>query len=168
MSVSFFVEMGEVTGFKVSCGCESAVSEDFEKYSDVESFLIMYQMEAKSFEGCTDPDFCMAYRPSSVAIDDTEGMATVNMSNGNARDVLSYLEIDPDVEHWSGSFKAEDLEAKILLALVAGEDSEEVPTIQTGNQIMCGRPANYVQDKLVAILEVVQDAKTLNREVIWG
>lgn len=167
MSVSFFVEMGEITSYKVSCMCPHSTGEIFEDYENASLRLMIMQEKNISLDGCND-DFCSNGGLHIEPLHDASNTSVINMSNINARDVLDSLGVNIEDEGWAGSFDARDLMARIDIALSIAPSSAEIPTIQERNMVICGREEGYVQNRLREILAVCEDAVNLNREVLWG
>lgn len=90
-----------------------------------------------------------------------------NLSNMNARGFLDFIGV-PANEELYGSMPARDLLPLCRRALwpeLASRD-EGTPTVETGNVILCGRPAGYLQTRAAQLLELCELAG--DTEISWG
>lgn len=96
----------------------------------------------------------------------------VNISNDNARLILSLLGVVHDGEDLFGALPASDLLGRALIALAVAPVDEGVPAHEVpgpgARLVNCGRHPGYSEDRLRAIAEVAQWAITHDREVQWG
>lgn len=94
----------------------------------------------------------------------------LNMSNANAREVLSYLDLD--TEDLGGSITPTDLAGRCLIALALAPDVELIPTEDRGalgaTIIDCGRAKGYIPSKLEALLALCDFANAQGRDIQWG
>jgi hypothetical protein len=94
----------------------------------------------------------------------------VNMSNANAREVLSYLDLDSD--DLCGSITPDDLAGRCLIALALAPDVELVPTEERGalgaTIIDGGRAKGYIPSKLEALLALCDSARDHGRDIQWA
>lgn len=95
----------------------------------------------------------------------------VQMSNTNAFRLLEVLGVVG--EQWCGEFDPEDLLGRILVAqAVYPGDPGALPETSHGAQgatlIYCGRRAGYVEEKLEALVGVVEHAQSHGLKVQWG
>lgn len=165
MSVSFFVEMGEIFAYKVSCMCPNSDGVAFSSYDDAALHKMMLEETNTPVPDCED-DYCIH---SGIFVDplhDASGTAEVNMSNLNARNVIEALGLKFDGN--GGALDPRDLMARIDIALSIAPTSAEIPTVEYGKMTVCGRPEGYLQDRLQDLLRVCEDAVKLNRKVVWG
>ena len=167
MSVSFFVEAGETTAYRISCMCQDVEGKSFDNYYDASLHLMIMQEKNETLYGCSDK-FCSDNGLFIDHVHDAFDTAVINMSNKNAKDVLNHLGIDVDEEDWAGSFDPHDLMARIDIALAIAPDSVEIDTVQNNNMIICGREEGYIQKRLQQIISVCEDAVKLNRKIVWG
>lgn len=97
---------------------------------------------------------------------------TVNLANGNARELLMVLGLPMDDEGMCGREHGEVFLARVLMALAEDRVDDERPTWEdTGARgarvIYCGRPAGYVNDTLQRLAEVARACYEANRYVVW-
>lgn len=157
---------------QVRCYC-TGVGPVVESYADFRMFLEQYMASPYQLPGCED-DYCLADAPQAITLIHGEEPLSVGVAIGNQRVVLEALGYDGEDDF--GSATADDLEGRILLALaVAPESAEKLAEVTNkGGEgkgprwIDCGRDAGYVQDKLVAIQQVVAQARRLGRTITWG
>jgi hypothetical protein len=93
------------------------------------------------------------------------------MANTNAFRLLEVLGVVG--EEWCGEFDPEDLLGRILVAqAVYPGDPGALPETSHGVQgatlVYCGRKAGYVEEKLGALVDVVEYAQTHGLKVQWG
>lgn len=169
MSVSVFVELGEASGFQVSCYCPEAQPEVFGTYDEAYSYALSSELNQVVFSGCELPDVC-PYEPVMVnAVHDTSDAPYVNMSSKNAVDVFSTLGVNlMTADDWAGTFDAADLYGRITLALGVTDESLPTDDVTYGNVVECGRRQGYVQDKLQELRTVVEYAQQRGRLVCWS
>lgn len=165
MSISFFVEMGDVYAYKVSCMCPNSDGVAFASYEDASLHLLMLQDANTPVPGCEN-DYCLHNGIFVNPLNDASGTTEVNMSNRNAFAVLDALGLSYDGN--GGEIDPRDLMARIDIVLAVSPASDAVPTVQHGNMTVCGRPEGYVQNKLNEILRVCEDAVEMNRNVVWA
>lgn len=163
MSVTFQVEAGTPTSFKVSCHCEGSVSLEFQNYTGANSFL--QNSPNHVLEGCDEEGYCAKLHIE--LIDDTVDAPWVNMSNFNASSVLEVLGVDIEDSGYSGVFDPDDLLARVNIGLAVAPESAERLTYAEGNMVIGGRKEGYVQDRLHDVIEVAEHAKRMGREVVW-
>lgn len=164
MSVTFQVPMAEITGYDVACACGPA-GMHFATYGEVESFLILQRMSPSRLATCTD-EWCEGDTPMLVSHHGNEDAPEVNVCNANAVNILQGLGLP--LGDLTGEIDAEDLWARIALNLALAEPSPAVATVSTGNVVSMGRDEGYVQDRLRALLPLVEYAKTGGHPIIWG
>lgn len=159
MSVSFYVDT-PITGWVVSCSCGNATSGVFGSYGDAsdahQSGLIV---------ACGD-EFCAGY-PATVTAQVQDSVEEVNVSNINARHLLSILGYEGDAD-LSGSATGADLMGRILMAEAINPTDEGTATITEGILTTFGRPEGYTEARLAAIKPIAQYAMDHNLNVLWG
>jgi hypothetical protein len=93
----------------------------------------------------------------------------VNMANSNAREVLSYLDLDAD--DLCGNIDADDLAGRCLIALALAPDVEHVPVQERGAHgaqlIDLGRAKGYIPARLQSLLALCEFAKSQGRTIQW-
>jgi hypothetical protein len=97
---------------------------------------------------------------------------TVNVSNGNARELLMALGLPMDDDGLCGREHGEVFLARVLMALAEDRLDDERPTWEDTGQrgarvIHCGRRAGYVTDTLQRLAEVARGCYEANRYVSW-
>ena len=171
MSITFYVEMGPVTGFELRCWC-GIVGFETADWREMDKFQMNLRENPVQFDGCTSED-CLVYGPARTALTADPETPEAKMSNENAQEVLEVLGIDMVEEGYCGAFTAEDLEGRLLMADALAPTSELRPTFthkgETGpTMVHCEREAGYVQNKLSRIADVVAAAKALDRKIVWS
>lgn len=171
MSITFYVEMGPVTGFELRCWC-GIVGFETADWREMDKFQMNLRENPVQFEGCTSED-CLIYGPARNVLTADPETPSVNMSQTNAQEILEVLGIDMEEAGYAGAFSVEDLEGRILMADALAPVSELRPTFthkgETGpTMVYCAREEGYVQNKLARIADVVAAAKELNRMVVWN
>lgn len=98
----------------------------------------------------------------------------VNMSNGNARDVLDSLGlITPENESdwYSGEVEADDLIGRCLIGIAVTPEVELPAAMEVGSKgarlMHPRRDASYIATKCVAIMRLAEEAKKLDRTIVW-
>lgn len=171
MSITFYVEMGPVTGFELRCWC-GIVGFETADWREMDKFQMNLRENPVQFEGCTSED-CLIYGPARNVLTADPETPSVNMSEVNAAEILEVLGVNMMEEGSCGSFSVEDLEGRLLMADALAPVSELRPTFthkgETGpTNVYCAREEGYVQNKLARIAGVVAAAKELNRMVVWN
>lgn len=164
MSVSFYINPGEVTGYAVKCPCgEGYVPMD--SYADADSYLIMWHMENFIVPGCSGDDFlCVTEIPQIKIFSENDDVDEVNMSMFNVKDILHEIGLDEEC----GEISPDDLLSRSLIQLAIGGVSPAVNSVVDGISVYCGREEGYVQDKIASIAGIAQIAKDRNTTVAWG
>lgn len=95
----------------------------------------------------------------------------MNVSNGNAMDVLMALGFD--AEAYCGSEDSETFHARVLVALAENRIDAGLPTFTDGGNgsatiVHCGREAGYVTDKLERLLVIAEFALANGQNVQWS
>lgn len=123
-------------------------------------------LRASHLEECSE---CIAYGCYTSARPIGYEVPEVNMANRNAADVLATLGVQGE-EWYCGSMQASDFHARVTLALglVHTVDAELVPVRTAPNQIDCGRPAGYLEERLLRLVPVAEFALEHGVEVSWG
>lgn len=166
MSVTFSVEANFTEEYYATCSC-GAKRVSVDSYEDFENLCTKLKEQNLPLGGCTD-EYCFAtgnlYFHSVEDIN--EDAPYVNVSNHNFEDIADAL----GIPHGDGTglMNADDLLGRILVALAVSPESAERPTYNEHNIILCGREEGYVQNKLIALQEVCELAKSLNRDVVWS
>lgn len=166
MSVTFRPD-APFTGLAVQCACGTvSVTPDAQDYQSVEA-----QVSSGTLAPRCGDDFCGAHRPYVVPTTGFPQAPEFNLSNVNARFVLSALGFADD-EDLCGTERAEDFLGRILVAEALSPVDEGVPAHQAvagqSQVIECGRPAGYLQQRLRNLHEVAEFAQRHDLEVCWS
>lgn len=97
------------------------------------------------------------------------GAPSVNMTNGNAAQVLDLLGLDFD-GNW-GETSAEDFLGRVLIAqallTVATDDAHGLPAVEDRNWTDCGRRPGYLADRLADLRRLATWAIDNQATVAW-
>lgn len=100
---------------------------------------------------------------------------SINTSNGNAAHVLEALGFGEDVRAGDlcGTVSAGDFLSRVLMALAVAPVDEGVPMHELAHEgsvrwIEGGRPAGYLQERLVQLHRLAEAAGKLDAEVTWA
>lgn len=170
MSVTYTLAIASTDAWQVVCGCgvEGPLCATPEAYTD---FVMHWELEPFLLPGCTD-ELCLEYRPfyTVVASGTNETPLAVETAKANQRVVLEALGLDADEAF--GSTSADDFEGRILMALAVLPESAYIPEhLEPGpgaTVINAARAAGYVQEVLMALQPLAQQARRLNRTITWG
>lgn len=168
MSVSFYADLTPVVGYRIECFCGAKLSEIYKNYNDAAAKIDLVELDCD----CGDN---FGYHANAVH----EGVNSdeINVSNSNSVSILEVLGLmtqdDEFCDVCCGSMNAEDFLGRVLMALAVAPESAERVSEQTmfasgGMYVQCGRPAGYVQSKLLRLKEVAEFAIQHDREVIWS
>ena len=121
-----------------------------------------------------DPIECDGAEQSVFPTLDTDQDPQLRVSNGNGVRLLQTLGLSTEDDiAYSGSVPADDFLGRILIALALEPVDEGLPLVESitsggARLVDCGRPEGYIQDKLKALLNVVEFAKSQNSNITWG
>lgn len=103
----------------------------------------------------------------SITFTPVNGGPSVNLANGNARQVLDLLSFDGD---W-GEAPAEDFLGRVLIALALlsflTEDDEGQPLDDEHQWIDCGPGPGYLADRLTDLHDIAMWAADHRSAVMW-
>jgi hypothetical protein len=167
MSVTFAPEYVTNQVSVVSCSCGDAVS-DVQFGSYQAAYDALYVTGTVATPMCDD-EFCAAYTACIGALDE---IPTVNVSNLNAREILSVLGVtkadDEEYLELCGSMPAEQFAGSVLLGIAVNPTDAGAPVVDEGNFVECGREVGYVDARLTELREVAEYALTHNLNVVWS
>lgn len=150
MSVSFYVEMGNITGHQVRCYCGSNYDYVFEDYDNAASYLGAVKSLGRGLRDCFGEDCWNTLYVD--ALHDASDAPLVNMTHSNAAKVLSFTNLDVTVDY--GEMSARDFIDEVSVILADGAD--------------LGNDSTYVKDRANQLLDVAVAARTLGRKVMWS
>lgn len=90
----------------------------------------------------------------------------VNVSNANAREILSALGYD--ARDIAGDDAADTFLGRVVLALGLAPTDPGRPAVQDGNVIDCGRAPGYLQTRLRELHTLAQSAVRSRQHIYWG
>jgi hypothetical protein len=100
------------------------------------------------------------------------GAGFVNLANGNARDLLAWLDLDAD--DLAGSLPVADFRARLMRRLWdvkrnhdPARDAELTERPGCARVIVCGRGPDYLRSKCESLLALVKDHPDDSR-ISWG
>lgn len=143
--------------------------------------------------GCTLPAVCPDYPLYAVEVDPDGEVPFVNLSNANAIGVLEALGLsfgggeDADalepglpadaaedatvipivVVDAAGELSAPDLLARVVTALGLAPEDPGVPDRRAGSTLIGGRPAGYLQRRLLDLYDLAAWCAAHGRDVTW-
>ena len=160
MSVTFYVQQVP-TGWFISCACgDICHATSFLTHADaLDAFVVGVKPE------CGD-EFCGAMKPSIHAIID--GPEVVNVSNLNARHLLSVLGFEDENEDLCGSIAGSDFMGRILIAQAVNPADAGTATVTEGMMTTMGRPEGYTDGRLVEVEQLAQYAMDNNCAISWS
>lgn len=116
---------------------------------------------------CAECAFCP---PFAEVVTDVDDIPDVNVSNTNARMILSIAGLDEE-ELW-GSMDADEFLGYIMVSLAEERDRSPVAPVTLPGQgptvLECGLPAGYTEQRLGELADLAVQAKNKGRRVIWG
>ncbi len=116
---------------------------------------------------CTE---CSVYRPFVEVMTDVDDIPEVNVSNTNARMILSIAGLDE--EELFGSMEADEFLGYIMVSLAQERDHSPVAPLTYAGQgptiIDCGLPAGYTEQRLGELADLAIQAKNKGRRIVWG
>lgn len=101
------------------------------------------------------------------------GGIEINVSNSNARELLTFVGIpgDDDDDDLCGQILAKDLEVlcrrKLMVLSVKGADPAFPPS-QMGNIIFCGRSEGYLETRVHELLRLAQERTSDADLIVWS
>lgn len=182
MSVTFFTDDGGITGWVVTCLCEDGQGVTFPAEAEAEATALAdrYRADGTTVPGCVD-ELCPVYGVQMRAVCANPG-PEVNVSSTNAQYLLESLglayETSSAAQVARGDYElCGDKDAKSFLDCVqlAQMTAEESPAIPASTMpgpgmtmIDCGRPANYLSERLSELRAVALHAIEVGSPVRWG
>lgn len=158
MSVTFRANQPP-TGWEINTWCDTQVDPRTDRDTATEA-------AATHDRGCTE---CTGQ--GGAYLWPIEQIEPVQMSNGNAADVIAALGY-PEGELW-GQAEAEDLAGRALLARAMldespGRPSETIRQEGAATLVHLGRQAGYVNRRIDQILTLAEEAAAAGVGVHWG
>lgn len=163
MSVTFFIEGNPTGAFKFECEDEVFTADSYD--------AILVERAAHMLV-CED---CQHYGCFTSPVMDVSDVFDVNVSNTNARLLLTILGLDS--EDLCGTVDGEDFLGRILVALAEDRDDTGVASAVVGGKevgqsgatmVDCGLPAGYFGDRFTALHGLAQEAARLGRPVVFS
>lgn len=166
MSVSFYINETEGP-HQVVCSCGKTKGTTI--YSSFnEAYVALYHEGTATKPTCED-DYCAGY--GFFHVDPITPGPVLNVSNQNALELLDVLgiKVGQDFEErCSGELDGKDLLGRILIAQAVNPSDAGVPVTVQGALVSCGRPAGYVDARLVELTEVAEYAISNQKPVLWS
>lgn len=167
MSITFRAELRDTdfAGFRIHClDVEDSGHEATEPNRDHDAVTAEFFARKQRGEVC---DWCGI--TTSYTVDDS---FDVNMSNGNARDVLEALGLIVDNEMpWCGDIAPDDLVGRVLIARAVAPDPALASYELTGERgarlVFAGRQAGYVNEKLDRLQRLAEVCAAMGRRIQW-
>jgi hypothetical protein len=163
MSISFYatIDSADVPTYAVYC---DATSQEIGEY--VGRANAVSEMHAHSLVCASD--LCRDYGAEVNEIH-PDGMEPINMSNRNARDVLSVLGVSlDDVDAECGTLSAAALIERCDVALSVGFRDDGYPSVTAGRSTDCGRSAGYVAERVTQIRALAVACQSAGKSVTWA
>lgn len=174
MSVTFHTE-APALGYEIACYGTGRFATRFATRTEAYAEQIAMLTRGEHPTGCND-DYCRAMGHTYLDAIQAETTHEVNISNINARFILSHLGFEggEDGERdLAGNLDAEDFLGRVLLAAAISPVDEGIPTHilpSTGGMtaVDCGRRAGYLHEVLDSLRTVAEDAIRLGEQVYWA
>ena len=164
MSVTFAVEAVPTGEFLFRCYEDLDRPVDFGPFTSRDEAVAAISAHKDS---CVE---CSCYPPLTEAVSDVDDISIVNVSNANARMILSIAGLD-DEDLW-GSMEADEFLGHIMVSLAEERDHSPVaPMVFQGQGptiIDCGLPAGYTEHRLSELADLAVHAKNRGRRIVWG
>lgn len=161
MSVTFRIESPSTSLlWETTCSCREATGETYPTFE-----LALAAIANGVTVACGD-EFCAQFPINVDVVDSTEN---VNVSNFNAREILSSLDIvSEEDDELVGTIDADDFMGRVLLAAGLSVGDPGMPATTQGAMVYCGRSEGYLDDRYAELLKLATAAKKQGSKVAWS
>lgn len=160
MSVTFRIESPS-TGllWEAACSCREATGETYPTFE-----LALTAIGNGVTVVCGD-EFCAQFPTNVDMVDSTK---SINVSNFNAREILTSLGVVTADDDLVGALPADDFQGRVLLAAGLSVGDPGTPAYNEGAVVYCGRSEGYLDDRYVDLLNLAVAAQQQESRVIWS